>query len=193
MNYELMFDLETLDTLPSAVVLSVGAVIWKTVEYQPRVLEWEPVERFYRVINIQEQLDTKRTVSQATLLWWLQQDLTAREEAFAPVRQPARLALDDFSYWADQYEINAFWASPATFDFPIWEDFAMTFGKHTPWTYRQKYDVRTVVREANYPAKDHLIVKELAGVPHMPVFDCEAQIDLLTAARVKAGRRAEQK
>lgn len=191
MTYELMFDLETLDTKPSAVVLSVGAVIWKMVDgFHPAVMEWEPVERFYRVIDIQGQLDKKRTVSQDTLLWWLQQDPTAREEAFAPVRKPALLVLDEFRYWAAQYKINAFWASPATFDFPIWEDFAMTFSKHVPWTYRQKYDVRTVVREANYSAKDHVVTKELAGVPHMPVYDCEAQIDVLTAARVKAGRRA---
>ena len=191
MNYELMFDLETLDTKPSAVVLSVGAVVWKMVDgFHPGVMGWEPVDRFYRVINIQEQLDKKRTMSQATLLWWLQQDPTALQEAFSPVRQPALRILDDFRYWADQYKVNAFWASPATFDFPIWEDLAMTFGRHIPWTYRQKYDVRTVVREANYSANSHVLTRELSGLPHMPVYDCEAQIDLLTAARVKAGRRA---
>lgn len=190
MTYELMFDLETLDTKPSAVVLSVGAVIWRTVEDQQGVMEWEVVERFYRVINIQPQLDAKRTVSQDTLLWWLQQDPKAREKAFAPVRKPVLMVLDDFRYWADRFDINAFWASPATFDFPIWEDFAMTFGRHVPWTYRQKYDVRTVVREASYSVKDHVVSKELSGIPHMPVYDCEAQIDMLTAARVKAGRRA---
>lgn len=200
MNYELMFDLETLDTLPSAVVLSVGAVVWKNIhhessvlnEHQPGTLEWEPVDRFYRILNIQEQLDKKRTVSQSTLLWWLQQDKTALQEAFSPVRQPVNSVLTSLNDWVTggQYDISAFWASPATFDFPIWEDLAMTFSSHVPWTYRQKYDVRTVVREANYSAKDHVLPKELAGMPHMPVFDCEAQIDVLTAARVKAGRRA---
>ena len=65
----------------------------------------------------------------------------------------------------------------------------MTFNNYVPWSYRQKYDVRTAVREASYSAKDHVLTVPIDGVPHLPVYDCEMQIDLLTAARVKAGRR----
>jgi len=198
--YELMLDLETLDTKPSAVVLSIGAVIWKTVNNNPMApgkLHWEPVERFLRVLNIQEQVDKKRTISESTLLWWQRQEPTAKEEAFSPLRQPVSNVLDDLRKLVTVYGyksvegpgINAFWASPATFDFPIWEDLAMTFSNHVPWTYRQKYDVRTVVREAGYSTKDHEPSHVIHGVPHAPVYDCEWQIDVLTAARNKAKRR----
>jgi hypothetical protein len=194
--YELMFDLETLDTKPSAVVLSVGAVVWETFYNEVPGLTWEPVERFMRVLNIQEQVDRHRAVSQDTLLWWQRQDPTAKAEAFNPVRQPVEQVLNEFRDFAGRFivgtqPLNAFWASPATFDFPIWEDLAMTFSNYVPWTYRQKYDVRTVVREANYSAKDHEADK-LDGIPHTPVYDCEWQIDLLTAARQKLARRMGQ-
>lgn len=193
--YELMFDLETLDTKPSAVVLSIGAVVWETFRTEAEGLDWKVVDRFMRVLNIQEQVDLKRTVSESTLLWWQRQDLTAKEEAFNPVRQHCHGVLSGFRDFAKKYAdpdfgdggITAFWASPATFDFPIWEDLAMTFSNYVPWTYRQKYDVRTVVREASYSAKDHAY--SVSGVAHTPVYDCEMQIDLLTAARSKIGRR----
>lgn len=195
--YELMFDLETLDTKASAIVLSVGAVVWETFYNETADLTWQPVERFMRVLNIQEQASCQRTVSESTLLWWQRQDVTARDEAFNPVRVPVERVLTDFRAWVEGYAdpavgdlgINAFWASPATFDFPIWEDLAMTFSNYVPWTYRQKYDVRTVVREANYSAKAHQPISPLIGVAHTPVFDCEWQIDLLTAARQKLNRR----
>lgn len=194
--YEMMIDLETLDTKPSAVVLSVGAVVWETLYSEADGLTYEIKDRFLRVLNMEEQFSRGRTVSQSTLLWWQRQDSTAQVEAFNPVRRNVRLVLDELRGFVDQYAdqsvgdlgINAFWASPATFDFPIWEDLAMTFSNFVPWTYRQKYDVRTVVREANLSARDHLD-STLVGIPHTPVYDCEWQVSLLTAARQKLNRR----
>ncbi len=191
--YEMMIDLETLDTKPSAVVLSIGAVIWETHYSETTGLTWEPVERFMRVLNMEEQLSRGRTVSQSTLLWWQDQDPTAKAEAFNPTRTPVVWVLNEFHDFAKRFEaeparLNAFWASPVAFDLPIWEDLAMTFSNFVPWSYNQRYDVRTVVREANLSAKDHKDPK-LAGVPHTPVYDCEWQISLLTAARQKLNRR----
>ncbi len=194
--YELMIDLETLDTKPSAVVLSVGAVVWETFYSETEGLSYEIVERFMRVLNMEEQFSRGRTVSQSTFLWWQRQDPTARAEAFHPVRQPVEAVFNDFHEFVNPYAesfvgdpgINAFWASPVAFDFPIWEDLAMTLSGHVPWKYNQRYDVRTVVREANLSVKDHEDSK-LVGTPHTPVYDCEWQISLLTAARQKLNRR----
>ncbi len=195
--YELMFDLETLDTKPSAVVLSVGAVIWETMYHPSKdALSYEVKERFMRVLNMEEQFSRGRTVSQDTMLWWQRQDSMAQQEAFNPVRQPVMLVLDEFRHFANKYAdlsvddpgINAFWASPVAFDLPIWEDLAMTFSNSVPWRYNQRYDVRTVVREANLSVNGHEDLK-LGGVPHTPVYDCEWQISILTAARQKLNRR----
>ena len=196
--YELMFDLETLDTKPSAVVLSVGAVVWETFHNEVTGLTWEPVERFMRVLDIDEQVAKHRTVSQSTLLWWQRQDPTAQAEAVNPVRLPVVQVLNEFREFAGRFvtgsePLNAFWASPVAFDMPIWEDLAMTFSNHVPWKYNQRYDVRTVVREATYSAKAHILGdgggNTSEGIPHTPVYDCDWQIDLLTAARQKLNRR----
>ncbi len=191
--YEMMFDLETLDTKPSAVVLSIGAVIWETMyNEEAQILFWDSRARFMRVLDMDDQFVSGRTVSQSTILWWQRQDPTARAEAFNPVRRPVYEVLNDFYAFAKDYDINAFWASPATFDFPIWEDLARTFGNSVPWTYREKYDVRTVVREAGFSVHSHQPTPSVFGVAHTPVFDCELQIDILTAARQKMKRRMGQ-
>ena len=150
-----------------------------------------------RVPSIDEQRALNRSSSPHTLRWWKEQNVTAYQEAYNPVRQSCVQVLEQFREFANSYAdgsvndpgINAFWASPATFDFPIWEDFAMTFNNYVPWSYRQKYDVRTVVREANLSVKNHGD-PELVGLPHTPVYDCEWQISLLTAARQKLNRRS---
>jgi len=194
--YEMMIDLETLDTKPSAVVLSIGAVVWETFYSETDGLTYEIKDRFLRVPVIQEQLDIGRTVSQSTLMWWQRQDSIAQQEAFNPVRQSCARVCEELKMLADKYQypanggepINAFWASPVAFDLPIWEDFAFRMGGNVPWRYNQRYDVRTVAREANLSAKDHEDPK-LVGIPHTPVYDCEWQISLLTAARQKLERR----
>ena len=194
---EAMIDLETLDTRPSAVVLSVGLVIWETMYNPPSdALSYDIRERFMRVLNMEEQFTRGRTVSQSTFLWWQRQDPMARAEAFHPVRQPCAQVLTELRDCVDKYAdlsvgdtgINAFWASPVAFDLPIWEDLAMTFSNFVPWRYNQRYDVRTVVREANLSVREHED-STLVGTPHTPVYDCEWQISLLIAARQKLNRR----
>lgn len=197
---EIMFDLETLDTEPSSIVLSVGAVVWRTeknTEIHGHPLSWQVENRFYRILEFDSQVGKGRTLSQQTLLWWMQQHPNAREEAFSTVRKPTVSALLDFMEWGLNWTelgnngetVNAFWASPVTFDMPIWESLARDYALNVPWHYRQTFDVRTVVKEASYSAKDHVPRQEIIGVPHMPVYDCEWQIDLLTAAREKIARR----
>ena len=199
---EMMIDLETLDTRPSAIVLSIGAVVWQSVmedHFIPdgtsrtqKKLGYEIVDRWMRVPRIDEQTKL-RTMSESTLMWWQNQTSMAQQEAFNPVRLSARATLQEFMQWTTGFntKITRFWASPSTFDFPIMESYADQFEMPLPWSYRQKYDVRTAVNEASYSADDHILIRgPLVGVPHTPVFDCEWQIDLLTGARRKAGRRA---
>jgi len=172
---EMMIDLETLDTTHSAIVLSIGAVVWEDENI---------IERFMRVLDIDEQVRAGRTLSQHTLTWWLRQDRTAMQEAFNPVRQSMDIVLDDFNEFCQSHKdkgLNRFWAGPATFDFPIWENLCEDFGKPIPWSHRQRYDLRTAVSALHYSVKNH--VSSCTGIPHMPVYDCEVQIRLLEAAR----------
>lgn len=197
---EMMIDLESKDTIPSAVVLSLGVVVWKSEmvgHYAPGMdqpellLDYEVIERLYRKPSILEQEADGRSTSTATMKWWALQDRDAFDEAFE--REEFRISVEelfrDLILLAAAHGVTKFWASPNTFDFPIMDDLARMYGLTVPWSYNNCFDVRTVVNEASYSAKDHVPMKEIAGKPHMPVTDCEYQIDLLTAARVKIGRR----
>lgn len=216
---EMMIDLETLDVKSSSVVLSIGAVVFEcapTMMYAPgedkphEALNYRVLDRFYRILDIADQLQSGRTVSQRTLLWWMQQDQDARDEAFSSVRTHPYQVMDELQVFTDEHsiikreyqrvgeveqykeeavQINKFWASPVGFDFGIWNSLADDFGHSTPWSYRQVYDVRTVLNEASYSAKGHILSRNIPGKAHMPVRDCEVQIDELVAARNKIGRR----
>ena len=187
-QYEMMFDLETLDTIPSAVVLSIGAVVWAN-SYKEGLDErqWHLVDSFHRILDFEDQL-LYRTVSASTLMWWMQQGDEAKAEAFGPDRTPVDEALMKMKAIANTWNIDHFWANPATFDFPIWEDLAGGLDG-VPWTYRQRHDVRTLIDEASYSVRDHKLDPAVQGVPHAPVYDCLYQIDILTAARNKLHRK----
>lgn len=190
---EMMVDLETLDVKNSALVLSIGAVVWESYADKEG---YNIIDNFYNVLKIDEQVDYGRTISLDTIRFWMDADSTAREAAFVYNRTEPVRALEDFFKWGSNHVqlggLNSFWAKPATFDFPIWEDLAEDFGGEVPWYYNQKYDVRSVVKEVNYSADSHDYSK-IDGVPHTPVYDCKAQIDLLHTARVKLGRRLAKK
>ena len=191
---EMMIDLETKDTIPSAVVLSLGAVVWKSemVEHDDHSrLDYEVVERLYRHPSVYTQEFDGRSSSAETLKWWALQDRDAFDEAFidGKLQCPIDDMFRDLILMASAHGITKFWASPNTFDFPIMNDLARMYGLNVPWSYNNCFDVRTVVNEASYSAQSHVLTQEIAGKAHMPVTDCEYQIDLLTAARVKIGRR----
>lgn len=191
--FEMMIDLETLDTRPKAIVLSVGAVVWETLVNGAGELEYQFMERVLNRPEIDMQVAAGRTVSQSTLVWWQSKEVSAeaRAEAFhGRDRCATSMICANLDAMACKYGVNHFWASPNTFDFPIMESLAEDFSVMgmLPWSYRQTYDVRTVVNEASYSARDHK-AEGLVGAPHTPVYDCEWQIDLLTAARNKINRR----
>ena len=69
-------DLETIDTSPSATVLSLGAVKFNPLN------DSEPHSELYLKINIDEQDTLGRTASDSTIEWWGKQEPKAMEEAF---------------------------------------------------------------------------------------------------------------
>lgn len=70
-----MLDLETLDNVPTTVILAIGAVA-----FDPRAGKLGP--EFFVRIDIDEQIELGRTISGDTLRWWLSQDEAARNSTF---------------------------------------------------------------------------------------------------------------
>lgn len=177
---EVMFDIETLDIRPSAVVLSIGAASFDDVG---RV--WD---RFYRVLEVGTQLEKGRTVSFSTIRWWMDQEQDARDEAFNPVRQDVDSVLTVFKDWCHSIDPRAYWALGPQFDAVILEGLYAQMGQAVPWPYSKLRDVRTMTDEARIDRKVHSRSHEIIGLPHTPVFDCEVQIEQLILARGKLNR-----
>lgn len=178
---EIMFDIETLDVKPKSVVLSIGAVL-----FDDTGRSWD---QFYRALEIQPQLDAGRTVSESTLLWWMNQEDEAKRAEFTGNRHPVIDSLMEFDHFCqDRAGINkpeTYWCLGPQFDGVILESLAHDFGSggFIPWSYRELRDVRTACLEADIDYR--YTETKVSGVAHTPVYDCEVQIENLLLTRAK--------
>lgn len=126
----IMVDLETLDTVSTTVVLSIGAVAFDSTGVR---------DCFYSVLNIQEQMDKGRTISASTLTWWMKQDLSVRGQALkSPV--PVYSALEGLL--AFMGEPSGIWGNGSDFDNAILGHMFQQYGLR--WPYRLNRCYRTL-------------------------------------------------
>jgi DNA polymerase III epsilon subunit-like protein len=132
----IMIDLETLDTVATSAILSIGIVSFD--------LERGTIgDSFYTAVDIQDNIDWGRTISGDTLKWWMGQAGAAKQAVFN----------DDSAMTLAQMltEVTAFignhkpapWSNGADFDLPI---MAHAFRQHAlpvPWAYYHSRCYRT--------------------------------------------------
>ncbi len=133
---DVMFDLETLDTKPSAVILSLGAV-----RFDPKgidIVDFGLMLKF----DIDSQTALGRTVSDDTIEWWSKQDPAIQEVAFSEHdRTHVNEALDQFHKFV--WNSDRIW-SQGSFDVNIMEDLYRMLGRPPAWNYWQVRDSRTL-------------------------------------------------
>lgn len=131
----LMLDLETLDTEPTSVVLSIGAVLFDQTGIK---------SEFYVDMNFESQLLAKRTQSQSTMNWWLNQQ--SGRKFNLPVT-PYGDQLMEFLLWLNP-RVNIdkefrIWGNGSGFDVSILEHLLKSKNQPVPWYYFQIRDLRT--------------------------------------------------
>lgn len=147
--YDIMFDLETLDTEPSAAILTLGAV-----KFDPKTKHISDDKLLLR-FDVDEQFAMGRTYSESTLTWWGQQSQEVQEAAFEGERTSVKDAADIFH----KYCWNSFdciW-SQGSFDVNIMEHLYRQLGRSNPWNFWQVNDSRTFLRyiEGNLDRSKH--------------------------------------
>lgn len=173
----IMLDLETLDTTPSAVVLSIGAAVF---DPNGRGI----IDTFYAELT--EDLDVQqrlgRTISGSTVRWWMAQDILAkavftdhpREENG---RMATAAALVKFGRFVEKHggkDAVRLWGNGADFDNAILGSLYDAFDLVKPWSYGKNRCYRTI-------KADSLIIGELHkripfdGVPHNALDDAKHQ------------------
>jgi len=144
MNH-IMLDLETLDTSPSAVVLSIGAVVFDPYS---KLLG----DRFYVEMtdDVCAQQARGRTISGVTVRWWMQQD-AASKRVFADSVDGLDRAdtLRALTYFSKLVATNGgqdavIWGNGVDFDNVILGNLYESFGLIKPWSYGNNRCYRTM-------------------------------------------------
>ena len=131
-----MVDLETYDTKPTAVILSIGAVVITA-----------PQLTFYRELDPTTQVF--RTVSESTKEWWSKQPMPI------PIgTHSLYAALMEFSYWLADFKTEVIlWCKGTDFDAAILADAYRVLFTPLPWKYNNVRDCRTVFKIAEWEPK----------------------------------------
>lgn len=165
----LMLDIETLGTGNSAIVISIGAVL-----FDPHT--GEVGAEFYRKLNFQDQIDRGRRPSQGTIEFWFKQDKDA-QVVFTEKGVSTEQALNEFKTFVttnSSYSECKPWGNGPSFDLTIMESLFDDFGILYPWHFRNVRCLRTF-KEYVYDGKD--LVRE--GIYHHALDDCKHQIKVV--------------
>ena len=137
---DIMLDIETLDTGPTSVVLSIGLVGFNV---ETKDINTE----MYFKPNINSQSDVGRTMSTDTLAWWIKQNNAALIEAFSNEnRVSPQWALSEIDSYLYELDLNntRFWAKSITFDYVIMRSFYETFGAEFKIPFWNMQEMRTL-------------------------------------------------
>lgn len=140
MNSDVMIDLETLDVLPSATILTIGAI--KFDPFGDEVRE-KTCEKFYVKVDIDSCDRLGLTTSKDTINWWSQQSKAAQDEAFSTKdRIPVHEAINKLYKFC--WGAKRVWSHGAGFDIIILEHVFAKLNKKVPWSFWEVRDTRTL-------------------------------------------------
>lgn len=137
MTIHASIDLETIDTQPSATVLSLGAVKFNPLD------DSEPHSEMYFKINIDEQDALGRTTSDDTIAWWANQDPAIMEEAFD---QEGAISVEEALIRIRKFvgSVDTLWGQGYGFDYTIIENMFRSKEMPIPYNFWQVKDSRTL-------------------------------------------------
>lgn len=138
-----MMDLETLDTKPGAVLLSIGAVVF---DYKNDLLGAE----FHQIINVASSVAAGCTISQSTTDWWAKQSAEARktlDDAQAGKGKDLRDVLLNFGHYLDVLgppSKTLLWGNGSDFDNVLLIAAYEKAGLTPPWKFYNNRCYRTL-------------------------------------------------
>lgn len=134
----LMLDLETLSTMPNAVILSLGAV-----KFDPFTNRIDVDEGIDLRIDVDSQTAMGRDIQEDTIEWWAKQPPEVQEAAMS---EHGRVSLVEFVRKLNKFMVGVdeIWCQGPVFDIVILENLYRQLGQPIPWHYWQIRDSRTL-------------------------------------------------
>ena len=167
----LMIDLETLDTQPKSVILSIGAVIFTRTKL---------INEYYGVTEVFPQIMKDRTISKDTVEFWKKQSVEAQDLG------QGGLITDELSYFLDFVKTSGgnlndlkVWGKGPHFDVSIIESLLRDFNMEPPWKFWNVRDVRTFI---DYNKTKKL---QMQGTAHNALADAIYQAKLIQSGLKK--------
>lgn len=170
---DVMIDLETLSTQPTAAILQIGYMRFDLASGAKGT-------RSRINIDLDSCIEYGLTVEASTFNFWMEQSL--RRNASHLYDLPPMLLPDALDRMAGELpSTSILWSRGASFDIPILVHAFHITGKTFPWDYRNMQCQRTFTTEFNrlFDLKTPIRPKENH---HNSLDDCEYQIDCMVAA-----------
>lgn len=177
----IMIDIETLGTSKDSVILSIGAV-----QFSDNGIE----KQFYVQIDPESCTDWGLRIDARTVMWWMDQNDTARRALTSTRGEPLDVALDKLIAAFDWKDVVV-WSNGIDFDFTILESAMAVTGRIVPWPYWSKMDYRTIKNIV--PRDVYKACKEDAPVAHNALADAMAQAATLVQLQKWINRNTETK
>jgi len=163
-----MVDLETLDTVPGGVILTLGAVMFNTEGLIPG-------SEFYTVINTDSCKAVGLTVNQNTIDWWNSQPEEAKKEVlksnFSDTSDSLLFALGKFSQYIEHLNPVGIWGNGSDFDNAFLAVVYRKAGLNPPWSHKKNRCFRTLKALVG----DSAVKPDSTGVHHNALDDARWQ------------------
>lgn len=155
-------DIETLSTTTGSVVLSIGACI-VTPDGAASA------SAFYSRVNIQQQIDAGREISESTLRFWIGQPREVQERTFGQGDGPSvrEVMLRLHYWWSDVASCAPVYTKGPQFDAAILDSLADSVKIERPIHYRKWRDLRTLEDMIVWAGHEDLLIatKERCASP----------------------------
>jgi len=137
---DIMVDLETMDNVPSAAIVAIGAV-------ECDLTTGEIGDEYYRIVNLDKQPGT--TINAETLYWWLGQSDGARKALTVERKVSLDTMCTTFNNWIYSLKVNSdnlrLWGNGASFDNAILRYAYRQCDKELNIRFWNDRDMRTIV------------------------------------------------
>lgn len=177
MTSHVMCDLETLDTRPSAIIMSIGACTMDPITGQ--------VENpFYNVVDVESCKRAGLTQSDSTVAWWEKQSEEARAIFSDSNRVSLIQALSNFSNYLRLLPGGPgnvrIYGNGSDFDNVILSNAFSALGYEAPWKFYNNRCYRTIV---NTVFPENAVLPARKGTHHNALDDAVHQANVLLSHR----------
>lgn len=184
MNECYIIDFETLDVLPTSVVISFALLPFSESRYTNRPYTYDELLRssYYLKFHVMEQVVTyNRTMNMDTIKWWNNQNDKIKGQI---VPKNNDLSIDVlYQFLVDNIDFKSYkklYSRGNTFDPIILESVLASCGKQLPMHWGTIRDTRSMIEGMSFgfPIKHDFIPKGLEQVfiKHNPIHDCAMDV-----------------